>query len=55
MTRLILFLVLFQGLTGFEELKKYIRQGSDLCKDVAAIVQERLVLNHPIKLFVCFP
>lgn len=36
----------FWGLTGFEELKKYIRQGSDLCKDVAAIVQERAELDR---------
>lgn len=34
-----------KGLNGFEELKKYIRQGSDFCKDVAYIIQERAELE----------
>lgn len=38
--------IIAKGLAGFEELKKYIRQGSDLCKDVAAIVQERAELDR---------
>lgn len=35
----------FGGLNGFEELKKYMRQGSDFCKDVAFIIQERADLE----------
>ena len=31
----------FKGLNGFEELKKYIKQGSEFCKEVASIIQER--------------
>ncbi|XP_045168326.2 nostrin-like isoform X2 [Mercenaria mercenaria] len=35
----------FGGLNGFDELKKYIRQGSEFCKEVAFIVQERADLE----------
>ena len=30
-----------QGVTGFDELKKYMKQGSEFCKEVAFIMQER--------------
>ncbi|KAL5006934.1 hypothetical protein ScPMuIL_015740 [Solemya velum] len=35
-----------QGLHGFEELKKYIKQGSEFCKDIASILQERAELEN---------
>ncbi|XP_060579038.1 nostrin-like isoform X2 [Ruditapes philippinarum] len=41
----LLFQESFGGLNGFEELKKYIRQGSDFCKDIAFIIQERADLE----------
>lgn len=31
----------FRGLNGFEELRKYIKQGSEFCKEVATIIHER--------------
>lgn len=31
----------FRGLNGFEELRKYIKQGSEFCKEVAIIINER--------------
>ncbi|CAH0388627.1 unnamed protein product [Bemisia tabaci] len=30
-----------QGQSGFEELKRYIKQGGDFCKDLSSILQER--------------
>eukprot|EP00105_Crassostrea_gigas_P045159 XP_019929307.1 PREDICTED: nostrin isoform X2 [Crassostrea gigas] len=33
------------GLNGFEELRKYIKQGSEFCKDVSIIIQERADLE----------
>ncbi|XP_061167166.1 nostrin-like isoform X3 [Saccostrea echinata] len=33
------------GLNGFEELRKYIKQGSEFCKEVSAIIQERADLE----------
>lgn len=37
------FVSFFQSLNGFEELRKYIKHGSEFCKEVANILQERLV------------
>lgn len=34
-----------KGLNGFEELRKYIKQGSEFCKDVSIIIQERADLE----------
>eukprot|EP00105_Crassostrea_gigas_P045160 XP_019929308.1 PREDICTED: nostrin isoform X3 [Crassostrea gigas] len=34
-----------EGLNGFEELRKYIKQGSEFCKDVSIIIQERADLE----------
>ncbi|XP_064613721.1 nostrin-like [Liolophura sinensis] len=36
----------FWGLNGFEELRKYIKQGSEFCKEVVAILQERSDLEN---------
>ncbi|XP_052799603.1 nostrin-like isoform X2 [Mya arenaria] len=35
----------FSGVTGFDELKKYMKQGSEFCKEVAFIIQERAELE----------
>ncbi|KDR11453.1 Nostrin [Zootermopsis nevadensis] len=32
---------MFQGQNGFEELRRYIKQGGDFCKDLSSILQER--------------
>ncbi|XP_048755732.2 nostrin-like isoform X8 [Ostrea edulis] len=34
-----------EGLNGFEELRKYIKQGSEFCKEVSLIIQERADLE----------
>ncbi|XP_064647417.1 nostrin-like isoform X3 [Lineus longissimus] len=31
----------FEGLTGFDELRRYIKQGNEFCKEVALLMQER--------------
>lgn len=31
----------FQGQNGFEELRRYVKQGGDFGKDLVAILQER--------------
>ena len=36
-----MFALLFQGLSGFEELRKYIKHGNEFCREVSAIMQER--------------
>ena len=38
------FVSLFQGLNGFDELRKYIKQGNEFCREVSAIMQERWVV-----------
>lgn len=35
------FLFLPQGQNGFEELRRYVKQGGDFGKDLAVILQER--------------
>uniref|UniRef100_A0A1I8IJL1 F-BAR domain-containing protein n=2 Tax=Macrostomum lignano TaxID=282301 RepID=A0A1I8IJL1_9PLAT len=35
-----------KGTNGFEELKRYIKQGNDLCKDLAAVLNERCELEQ---------
>lgn len=35
------FLLLIQGQNGFEELRRYVKQGGDFGKDLMAILQER--------------
>jgi hypothetical protein len=35
------FLPLFQGYDGFEELRKYIKHGNEFSKEVSAVLQER--------------
>ncbi len=30
-----------QGQDGFEDLRRYIKQGGDFCKELSAILQER--------------
>lgn len=32
---------IFQGHHGFEDLRRYVKQGSDFCKELAAILYER--------------
>lgn len=32
---------IFQGQNGFEELRRYVKQGGDFGKDLAIILQER--------------
>lgn len=34
-------ILLLQGQNGFEELRRYVKQGSDFGKDLVAILQER--------------
>jgi hypothetical protein len=34
---------MLQGQNGFEELRRYIKQGGDFCKDLSSILQERYV------------
>lgn len=36
-----LLFVYFQGQNGFEELRRYVKQGGDFGKELAAILQER--------------
>ena len=35
--------VFLQGVSGFEELRKHIKQGNELTKEISAIFQEGLV------------
>uniref|UniRef100_T1JH98 Nostrin n=1 Tax=Strigamia maritima TaxID=126957 RepID=T1JH98_STRMM len=35
----------FWGNRGFDELRRYIKQGSDFCKDIASVLQERSELE----------
>jgi hypothetical protein len=35
---------MLQGQNGFEELRRYIKQGGDFCKDLSSILQERYVI-----------
>ncbi|PAA71479.1 hypothetical protein BOX15_Mlig003955g1, partial [Macrostomum lignano] len=35
-----------KGTNGFDELKRYIKQGNDLCKELSAILVERCELEH---------
>lgn len=39
--RLTVSFLLLQGQNGFEELRRYVKQGSDFGKDLVAILQER--------------
>jgi hypothetical protein len=32
---------MLQGQNGFEELRRFIKQGGDFCKDLSSILQER--------------
>lgn len=32
-----------QGQNGFEELRRYVKQGGDFCKDLSAVLQERYI------------
>lgn len=36
------FLIFFQGQNGFEELRRYVKQGGDFGKDLVTILQERI-------------
>jgi hypothetical protein len=36
----------FWGPTGWEELRKLIKTGSEFCKDIAAVLQERVDIEH---------
>jgi len=38
--------MLLQGTNGFEELRKHVGQGAEMCKDVGAVLQERLILSN---------
>lgn len=31
----------FQGQNGFDDLRRYVKQGGDFCKELATILQER--------------
>lgn len=33
----------FQAQNGFDELRRYVKQGSDFSKELASILQERLI------------
>lgn len=35
------FVLFVQGQNGFEELRRYVKQGSDFGKDLMAVLQER--------------
>lgn len=41
LTHFLSFLFLEQGQNGFEELRRYVKQGSDFGKDLVAVLQER--------------
>lgn len=45
-TNIVFYNPLPQGQNGFEELRRYVKQGGDFGKDLAAILQERLEAEH---------